>query len=76
MTSSYLFGRDFNIDARALSFSNEETKTVVLTMTKPVVKLTPLDNIAVFYTVSGGTVTVKTSVPYTGTINLLALEPR
>jgi hypothetical protein len=45
-------------------------------MTNPIVKVTPFDNIPLYYSVSGGTVTVKTAAPYTGNVNFIAIEPR
>jgi hypothetical protein len=74
--TSYFPYLQFNIVKQVISFSNEETKVVTTSMTNPIVKVTPFDNIPLYYSVSGGTVTVKTAAPYTGNVNFIAIEPR
>jgi hypothetical protein len=45
-------------------------------MSNPIVKVTAFDNIPLYYSVTGGTITVKTLAAYTGNVNLIAIEPR
>jgi hypothetical protein len=74
--TSYFPYLGFSIVKQVLSFSNEETKTITTSMSNPIVKVTAFDNIPLYYSVTGGTITVKTLAAYTGNVNLIAMEPR